>query len=74
MKTEPVLWIQAVQSVLRNGFLMAIGLGWVALDQSQLEQVLLFSASVFFVAEMVLGGWLRSLVTPTVKFTQTKQR
>ena len=70
MKTEPVLTAGAITGVLMAGLFMAVSLGWLHLNETQLGSVETFvGALLALLLPVLISLWPRSQVTPVVKLT-----
>lgn len=66
MKSEPVLTAGAVAGVIMAALTMAVSLGWLRLDETQMGSIQAFLvAALSLVVPVTAAFWARSLVTPT---------
>lgn len=65
MKSEPVLTAAAVAGLIMAGLTMAVSLGWLRLDESQMQAIQGFVLPlVGLVLPVAAGLWARNRVTP----------
>jgi len=65
MKTEPVLTAGAITGVLMAGLFMAVSLGWLHLNESQLGSIETFAGALLaLLLPILISLWPRSQVTP----------
>lgn len=66
MKNEPVLTAAAVAGLIMAGLTMAVSLGWLRLDEAQMQSIQGFVLPLIGLLLPLLAGlWARSQVTPT---------
>ena len=65
MKTEPVLTAGAIAGVIMAGLGMAVALGWLRLDESQMKAVEAFVLPLLGLVVPIVAAWYaRGKVTP----------
>ena len=65
MKTEPVLTAGAITGVLMAGLFMAVSLGWLHLNETQLGSIETFAGALLaLLLPVLISLWPRSQVTP----------
>jgi hypothetical protein len=66
MKNEPVLTAAALAGLIMAGLTMAVSLGWLRLDETQMQAIQGFVLPlVGLVLPLAAALWARSKVTPT---------
>lgn len=66
MKSEPVLTAGALAGVVMAALAMAVSLGWLRLDETQMGSIQAFLAAALGLAVPIAAAWwARSQVTPT---------
>jgi apolipoprotein N-acyltransferase len=66
MKTEPVLTAAAVAGILMAFFVMAVNLGWLRLDETQMQSIQAFVLPTLGLVLPLAAAWYaRGKVTPT---------
>jgi hypothetical protein len=65
MKNEPVLTAAAIAGLIMAGLGMAVSLGWLKLDESQMQAIQAFVLPLAgLVLPLAAGLWARGKVTP----------
>ncbi len=66
MKSQPVLTAGSIVGVIMAGLVMAVSLGWLKLDSTQMGNIETFLAAAVALLLPILGAWWASRrVTPT---------
>ena len=66
MKSQPVLTAGGIVGVIMAGLVMAVSLGWLKLDSTQMGNIETFLAAAVALLLPILGAWWASRrVTPT---------
>ena len=70
MNREPVLTAGAVTGIIMAGLFMAVSLGWLHLNETQLGSIETFAGALLaLLLPVLISLWPRSQVTPVAKLT-----
>jgi hypothetical protein len=73
VQREPIALVTLILSVIRSGLAFSVGMGWIILTESQMEQALVFAGALFLLIDVLATVWMRQQVTPVFQFRKRVQ-